>query len=100
MKTARKHITTLIDIFRSTIHNDLKVQKIRNRKENNEMVETISSREKRELADRIKAMSTEELAIVTENIPVEMCLARIQDEINRVKALEDSIKNMAGLLER
>ena len=46
----------------------------------------MSNRERKELTERIKGMSQEELLIVSETIPVDLCLARIQKELDKIKA--------------
>lgn len=51
----------------------------------------MSATEKQEFADRIKALSNEELQIVVDNIPVEMCMQRIQNELSRASKLEQEI---------
>lgn len=49
--------------------------------------------EKEELSRRVKAMSKEELEIVVNSIPVELCLMRIEREFDKLKAFEDSVKS-------
>ena len=49
--------------------------------------------EKEELSRRVKAMSREELEIVLNSIPVELCLTRIEREFDKLKAFEDSVKS-------
>ena len=49
--------------------------------------------EKEELSRRVKAMSREELEVVLNNIPIELCLMRIEREFDRLKAFEDSVKS-------
>ena len=51
----------------------------------------LSNREKKELQDRIKAMSHLELEAVVEVIPVHICLARIENEINKAAEIQASI---------
>lgn len=48
--------------------------------------------EKEELTRRVKAMSREELEVVLNNIPIELCLMRIEREFDKLKAFEDSVK--------
>ena len=57
----------------------------------------LTAREQKELAERIKAMSPEELAIVVENIPVEMCMARINSALARAAEFERSVKEACGM---
>ena len=49
--------------------------------------------ERDELAARIKGMSQEELKIVLDCIPVEMCLTRVAKEIDKLQAFKNSINN-------
>ena len=56
--------------------------------------------ERRELIERVKAMSKEELELVAEIIPVDLCLKRIDAELQKAKQFEKSIKSaMNGLVE-
>lgn len=56
--------------------------------------------ERRELIERVKAMSREELELVAEIIPVDLCLKRIDSELQKAKEFEKSIKSaMNGLVE-
>lgn len=52
----------------------------------------LSLREKRELQERIKAMSLEELEAVAEILPVSVCMKRIQDELDHAREFETMIK--------
>ena len=54
---------------------------------------TMTHMEKEELSRRVKAMSREELEVVLNNIPIELCLMRIEQEFDRLKAFEDSVKS-------
>lgn len=51
----------------------------------------LSDREKKELQDRIKAMSMDELEVVVDCIPVGLCMIRIQNEINKAAEIQASI---------
>lgn len=51
----------------------------------------LSAREKKELVERIKAMSLEELKVVVDCIPVSLCLARIESEIKKAAEIQESI---------
>lgn len=64
------------------------------------MFKKISNREVEELTARIEAMSPEELAVVANTIPVELCLARLQKEMDRLKALDNSIQALADNLNK
>lgn len=54
--------------------------------------------EKEEFMNRVMAMSNEDLQMIVDYVPVEMCLDRIQKELDRVKAIESSIKETMNLL--
>lgn len=51
----------------------------------------LSNREKRELAERIKAMSPEEWEVIVDVIPVNLCLERINREIEKAAEIQASI---------
>ena len=57
---------------------------------------TMTHMEKEELSRRVKAMSREELEVVLNNIPVELCLMRIEREFDKLKAFEDSVKSVVS----
>lgn len=50
------------------------------------------------LAEKIKAMNEEELEIVVDNIPVELCLKRIQKELERNKKLVEVLRGVSIML--
>ena len=52
----------------------------------------LSPQEKRELTNRFGGMSRDEMEFILDLIPVELCLRRIENELNRAKAFEDHIK--------
>ena len=52
----------------------------------------LSDREKKELQDRIKAMNPKEIEAVMEVIPVELCMKRIQDELDHAREFKSMIK--------
>ena len=52
----------------------------------------LSPQEKRELTNRFGGMSRAEMEFILSLIPVELCLGRIADELDRAKAFEDHIK--------
>lgn len=54
---------------------------------------TMTRMEKEEFIERIKGMSQEELELVVEIIPVDMCMARVNKELDRLKAFENSVKS-------
>ena len=54
---------------------------------------TMTRMEKEEFIERIKGMSQEELELVVEIIPVDMCVSRVNKELERLKAFENSVKS-------
>ena len=52
----------------------------------------LSNRDKEDLQERIKGMSEEELEAILEIIPAEMCMKRIQAELNHAREFESMIK--------
>lgn len=61
-------------------------------------VDFLSQVGNKELANRVKAMTPEELEIVADNIPVELCLKRIQKELDKAKELENGLANIIARL--
>lgn len=53
---------------------------------------------KKKLAERIQGMSQEELEIVADTIPIELCLNRIEKELSRAKDFENLVKKAIGSL--
>lgn len=54
--------------------------------------------EKEEFIKRMKGMSREELELVVEIVPIDLCLRRINKEIDRLRTFEDSVKSaVSGL---
>lgn len=57
----------------------------------------LTEADKRELTERFRGMSQAEIDIFMELVPVDLCLARIQKELDRAKEFEQTIKTaMAG----
>lgn len=48
--------------------------------------------EKEEFVNRIKGMSQEELELVVEIIPVDLCVTRVNKELERLRTFENSVK--------
>lgn len=102
----------LILFYRDVKNNKLHIYELvnRNKKENNEMSEMLSSgmptdlhkktimeeMEKRELIARINGMSKEELEIVADHIPVELCYNRIGKELKKARMLDEAIMGLAA----
>ena len=72
----------------------------RREKEMKTSINTVNKKDREELRERIEAMTPEELAIVVECIPVNLCMARIHSELDRAANLEKSIKNMIDIMEK
>jgi hypothetical protein len=53
--------------------------------------------EKKELITRVKGMSEEEIRVVLDHIPVDLCLDRVAGELERLYTLESSL---VGLVKR
>ena len=70
-----------------TIPEGLKINKVTKTEES-----ALTEREAAELAARVKAMTREEMELVLDTIPVEMCLSRIEKEITRIRAFEIALK--------
>lgn len=106
----------ILEILHRAIHNDLKIHRIGREqpmidvKENrNGFIERIQEtplsidnskknkldkRNEEELVNVIKAMSEDELRVIASIIPVEMCMERIQSELNAAAALRDKLTNV------
>lgn len=54
--------------------------------------------EEEEFVNRIKGMSREELEIVADILPIELCMARIQKELDKAKRVEDYIRGTIDIL--
>ena len=55
--------------------------------------------EEEEFVNRIKGMSREELEIVADILPIELCMARIQKELDKAKRVEDYIRGTINMFE-
>ena len=53
----------------------------------------MSEMERKELIERIKAMDQEELELVVDCLPIDICLARVQKEIGRLRLFEQTVRN-------
>lgn len=58
--------------------------------------EGLTQAERNELTERFLGMSDEEKELFVDLIPVEMCVDRIQRELDKAKEFERSIKNAIG----
>lgn len=55
--------------------------------------------EKEELKRKIETMSEEELKVVVSAVPVEMCVKRIANEVNRLRGMQIAVKNIIEIAE-
>ena len=53
--------------------------------------EILTAADRRELTERFKGMSDAEVKVWMELVPVEYCIARIQNELNKAAELKKSI---------
>ena len=60
--------------------------------------EELQRMEREELAARARAMTPDEIEIFLDNIPIEMCTARIQKELDRVKTYEEMFKDAMNMM--
>lgn len=54
--------------------------------------------EEEEFINRIKGMSRQELEIVADILPIDLCMARIQKELDKAKRVEDYIRGTIDIL--
>ena len=55
--------------------------------------------EEEEFINRIKGMSRQELEIVADIIPIDLCMARIQKELDKAKRVEDYVRKTINMFE-
>ena len=53
--------------------------------------------EKEELATRVRAMTEEEMMVALDNIPVELCIQRIDKEVKKSQALAKEFKHIIDI---
>lgn len=58
----------------------------------------MTTAEKEELVTRVKAMDPEELELIMDTIPLEMCLNRIKKEIDRVNNFQASLDEAMAIM--
>ena len=85
-------IYLLIELYQDVKRDNLHIHKVIKEKEINVMSEI----EKNELITRIKGMSKEELEVVADCIPVELCHNRIGKELKKAKILDETIMGLAA----
>ena len=91
-KFKNDRVAELIKFLRQIKNNDLKLNRIKG-----ETDKMLNKRDIEELTNRVKGMSDEELEIVVENIPVDLCLKRINDEIEKGRALRKYVTDAMKL---
>lgn len=93
LKVIRK-IELLVDFYQNVKNNKLHIYELMklNKKEKDEM----SEMETKELIARINGMSKEELEVVADHIPVELCYNRIGKELKKAKMLDEAIIGLAA----
>lgn len=90
-------IYLLIELYQDVKNNKIHIYEIM--KENTKEVDDMSEMEKNELITRIKGMSKEELEVVADCIPVELCHNRIGKELKKAKMLDEAIMGLAAGIE-
>ena len=76
-----------------------KVSKIVTEKPQVSQVYKTSEMEREEFVSRIKGMSTEEMEIVADLIPIDICMKRIEKELEKAKLFKDAIKEATKILD-
>ena len=61
-----------------------------NKNNNKQMTETVRV----ELENRVKGMSDDELEVIVDTIPVNLCLERIRRELNKASEFDRQIKDI------
>ena len=55
--------------------------------------------EKEEFISRIKGLDNEEMELVADLIPIELCMKRLEKELDKLKSLENWVESTSKLLE-
>ena len=76
-----------------------KVSKIVTEKHQVSQVYKTSEMEREEFVSRIKGMSTEEMEIVADLIPIDICMKRIEKELEKAKLFKEAIKEATKILD-
>lgn len=76
-----------------TIPDVLKIDKVANGSKSG-----IAKLHAEELANRVRAMKREEMELVLDNIPIELCFQRIEKELAKNKAFVEAINNAMDIL--
>lgn len=84
----------LIDFYICMKENELKIDIFKI-----ERSETMTNMEKEELTSRIKGLGEEEMELVANIIPVDLCLKRIGKELDKLKSVENWMDKASKMLE-
>ena len=76
-----------------------KVSKIVTEKPQISQVHKTSEMEREEFVSRIKGMSEEEMEIVADLIPIDICMKRIEKELEKAKLFKEAIKEATKILD-
>lgn len=76
-----------------------KVSKIVTEKSQVSQVYKTSEMEREEFVSRIKGMSAEEMEIVADLIPIDICMKRIEKELEKAKLFKEAIKEATKILD-
>lgn len=64
-----------------------------------ERSELMTNLEKEEFISRIKGLDDEEMELVTDLIPIDLCMKRLEKELDKLKSLENWVESTSKLLE-
>ena len=64
-----------------------------------ERSELMTNLEKEEFISRIKGLDDEEMELVADLIPIELCMKRLEKELDKLKSLENWVESTSKLLE-
>lgn len=64
-----------------------------------ERSEIMTNLEKEEFISRIKGLDDEEMELVADLIPIDLCMKRLEKELDKLKSLENWVESTSKLLE-
>lgn len=64
-----------------------------------ERSELMTNLEKEEFISRIKGLDNEEMELVADLMPIELCMKRLEKELDKLKSLENWVESTSKLLE-
>lgn len=64
-----------------------------------ERSELMTNLEKEEFISRIKGLDDEEMELVVDLIPIDLCMKRLEKELDKLKSLENFVASTSKLLE-